>query len=295
MKRPEAFPTNLELRESNPDGSEGSGLSHTPGGMFLLHVLELAAEGEPRGGVTILHGAGDHGARYLDLAHVFAADGWAVSMPDMRGHGRSEGPRGHSAGMAEIVRDLSAVQDHLCFLFPEGPQVLVGQGLGGLYALRFALERPERVSALVLVGPWLQPRFEPAKASGGLLKLFKRPGPTSTGPTGIDASYVSEDPEQQAAWRADELVHALISQRAAESALEAAREVRARLAEIEVPLLVLRGERDALVTHAQVEVLAGARRELRELPGVGHDAFHDRGAAELARATAAWVNRAVPR
>ena len=36
--------TNLELRNSNPDGSEGAGLAHSTEGLFLLHVKELAAD-----------------------------------------------------------------------------------------------------------------------------------------------------------------------------------------------------------------------------------------------------------
>ena len=40
-EEPKAFMTNLELRESNPDGTEGEGLSHkSMAGLFLLYSLE---------------------------------------------------------------------------------------------------------------------------------------------------------------------------------------------------------------------------------------------------------------
>src|SRR5689334_25446616 len=89
MESREPFVTYLELRESAPDGSLGAGLSHKSKGLVLLHVLELAAYGEPRGAVTFVHDAGDHGGRYLGLARVLAGDGWSVALPDLRGHGRS--------------------------------------------------------------------------------------------------------------------------------------------------------------------------------------------------------------
>ena len=99
------FLTNLELRASDATGEMAEGLSHsTMKGMVLLTVLELAANGEPRGAVTVLHDAGDTGDRYQELARTLADDGWAIALPDLRGHGRTEGPRGHSAGLREVER-----------------------------------------------------------------------------------------------------------------------------------------------------------------------------------------------
>ena len=74
MTHPEPLTTYLELRESTAEGDEGAGLSHKAGGLVLLHVLEIAAHGEPRGGVTILHDAGDHGGRYVEAANALARE-----------------------------------------------------------------------------------------------------------------------------------------------------------------------------------------------------------------------------
>ena len=124
MTEIEPLTTYLELRESAEDGSEGAGLSHSAEGLVLLHVLEIAAHGEPRATVTVVHGAGDHGGRYTDLASALAGQNFAVALPDLRGHGRSEGQRGHSWGWREIVRDLQSVQDHLAYRLPVAPKVL---------------------------------------------------------------------------------------------------------------------------------------------------------------------------
>ncbi len=82
------FLTNLELRESTETGEQAAGLSHSSmKGMLLLAVLELAARGEPIGAATVVHDAGDTGARYKELAMRLAGAGWAVALPDLRGHG----------------------------------------------------------------------------------------------------------------------------------------------------------------------------------------------------------------
>ena len=292
MSTNEALTTYLELRESTPEGEETGGLSHSSEGLVLFHVLEVAADGEPRGGVTLLHGAGDHGGRYLEAANLLAEGGWAVALPDMRGHGRSEGERGHSNGAREIVRDLVEVQNHLAYRLPTAPKVLVGQGLGALYATRYALEQPGSVAALCLLSPLLEPRFELPKA-GGLMKMFKKPGPSSPGKTGIAAEALFSEAAAQAAWRSDELVHDIVTIRAAEQASEMAAQCRTRLAEVRVPVLVFVGADDPLVDANKVRDLTGDTVEVRVVEGARHDLLHDTGAAQRVAEIRDWLDAVV--
>lgn len=289
MTLPEPLTTYLELRESTADGEEGAGLSHKAGGLFLLHVLEIAAHGEPRGGVTIVHDAGDHGARYLECAHVFAAQRWAVALPDMRGHGKSEGPRGHSAGLREVVRDLASVQEHLAYRLPVAPKALVGQGLGALYAAKFALERPGDVAALVLLAPRWRAAFEAPKSAGGLMKLFKKPDTTAAGRIGLELDALSSDPEQRARWSTDPLVHDAISLRAAAQATELAARLERELAQLECPTLILHGADDRVSDAQHSRALGGARIEVEVLPSARHDLLHERDWRAHAERVAAWL------
>jgi len=222
----EPFVTYLELRESTPEGEQASGLSHSSAGLVLLHVLELAAAGEPRGAVTVVHEAGEHGGRYLELARALAAAGWAVALPDLRGHGRSEGARGHSNGIKEILRDLGDVQDHLAYRQPEAPKVLLGHGLGALWALAYACEKPSDVAALVLLEPRLQPKFELPAKPGGLFRSFKKVGPETPGKLGFGTAADPSDP----------LRHDLITLRAGEQAIEAAAKYGPRLPRLSMPV-----------------------------------------------------------
>jgi acylglycerol lipase len=242
MSSGEPFVTYLELRESTPEGEAGAGLSHDASGLVLLHVLELAAAGEPRGAVTVVHEAGEHGGRYLDLARALAAGGWAVALPDLRGHGRSEGARGHSNGMKEILRDLGDVQDHLAYRQPEAPKVLLGHGLGAVWALAYACEKPGDVAALVMLEPRLAPSFELPARPGGLLKAFKKLALDAPGKLGFG---VASDP-------ADPLRHDVITLRAGEQAIEAAAKYGPRLAQLSLPLLQ-QGTRDDAALVAWLE------------------------------------------
>jgi alpha-beta hydrolase superfamily lysophospholipase len=291
MSELKLFPANLELRESELSGEPKAGLSHKPGGMFLLFVQELATDGEPRGALTVVHDAGDHGGRYAGLAEELAARGWAVSLPDMRGHGRSEGVRGHSAGIVEAVRDLGDVQDHLAYMAPSAPRVLLGQGLGAIQALARACERPGELLGLVLANPLLAPRFELPRPAQGLRKLFHKVGPESPGRTGFTPESQSSDPGLARAWSEDPLTHDVISLHAGEQALAAIERYGARIAAAGVPTLLLQGEADPFGDPARLRAAAGGEVELHFFPGLRHDLLHELRRAEVHAALFDWLER----
>lgn len=295
MSAGDATVTYLELRESTPEGDSAAGLSHSLAGLVLLHVQELAAAGEPRGAVTVLHDAGEHGGRLLEFGRALALAGWAVALPDMRGHGRSEGPRGHSNGVKEILRDLGDVQDHLAYRQPEAAKVLVGQGLGAIWALAFACERPRDVAALVLLSPLLEPRFELPKEAGGLMKLFKKQGPTTPGRIGWSASQLTRDPAAQAARASDTLVHDVITLRAADQAREAAAKYAPKLAELSIPVLIVHGSEDSIAPLASVKALRGSTLTLETIDGGMHDLLHDRCTPDVRLRADAWLARSIAR
>ena len=285
--------TNLELRESNPDGTGGAGLSHTAGGMFLLHVLEIAEEGEPRGGVSVVHDAGDHGGRYESFAEFLSKSGWAVSLPDMRGHGTSEGPRGHCLGSPEIVRDLNDTQDHLTIFAPGIPLGLVGQGLGGLQVLNYLIENPGRVLGAVVLSPLLSPAFNLPVKKGGLAGMFKKVRPESEGRLGWTPSMRTSVEEQQKALAGDALVHDVITVRSGEVAKQAAANVRSRSSEISVPVLILHGAQDEIAKVADSQALAGDNLEVRVLAGVRHDLLHESSAEEVQAEILKWLEEKI--
>jgi pimeloyl-ACP methyl ester carboxylesterase len=69
---------------------------------------------------------------------------------DARGHGESAAPEDRSAyEYPDLAADLSAVLDDL----DVDKAVLVGHSMGAATAVRFALEHPNRVSALVQITP----------------------------------------------------------------------------------------------------------------------------------------------
>src|SRR6185369_17828722 len=64
------------------------------GGGLALYVQSWRPHGgEPKAVVVLHHGLADHSTRYAAFAEQLVHDGYAVWAFDMRGHGRSAGPR----------------------------------------------------------------------------------------------------------------------------------------------------------------------------------------------------------
>lgn len=285
------FLTNLELRESTETGEVASGLSHdSMKGMVLLTVLELAARGEPKGAVTVVHDAGDTGDRYRTFAVDLASAGWAVALPDLRGHGRTEGPRGHSNGLREVSRDIQEIQDHLAYRMPHEPKVLVGIGLGANQAAAYAAESPGVLAGLVLIAPLHAPKFERPEAPKGLSKFFKKVTPFSEGRTGYGPDDLTSAAAQATAWSANELTHDVITLRAIEEAERSAREYLPKVGELGIPVLVVHGDADPISDVAGSRALASDGVEVLVVEGQRHHPMHDKRSAETRGAIVRWVD-----
>ena len=65
------------------------------GGVSLFWRHLAPVDRPPRGVVAVVHGFAEHLGRYDALLAHLAGRGLAVAAVDLRGHGRSGGPRGH--------------------------------------------------------------------------------------------------------------------------------------------------------------------------------------------------------
>jgi non-heme chloroperoxidase len=109
----------------------------------VLHCTLQGGRGEP---VLLLHGYSDSGGAWAPVLPHLPAE-WRVAAPDQRGHGRSERPAGDYA-MTTFAADAARLLDALGW----ERATVVGHSMGGMIAQRFAIDFPERVARLVLVG-----------------------------------------------------------------------------------------------------------------------------------------------
>jgi len=186
-----------------------------------MHVREAGA-GEP---VLLLHGLGVSGRYFMPLASVLAARRH-VFVPDLPGWGRSERPQrplgvgGASDVLAELLRRRA-----------QGAVAVVANSFGCQVALMLAQRCPELVGPLTLVGPTVDPRYRSWSVHAVRLAL----------------DTLGEPP---ALWRILVADYARMGSRRVAATAHAALEDRPedRLGRIRRPVLVVRGERDAICT-----------------------------------------------
>ena len=122
------------------DSLSGSGATVTLAG-------EERGEGPP---VLLLHGLTATRRNVVQGSNHLARRGFRLIGYDARGHGESErAPHPAEYEYSDLVGDLEAV---LASLALERP-VLAGSSMGAATAMAYALEHPERVSALVQITP----------------------------------------------------------------------------------------------------------------------------------------------
>jgi len=99
--------------------------------------------------VVVLHGGPGAHHDYLLPQYDRLALGRTLLYYDQRGGGRSPVPRDTPVGWREHVADLEALRDH----WGLDRVTLLGYSWGGLLAVLYLLEHPERVERLALVSP----------------------------------------------------------------------------------------------------------------------------------------------
>lgn len=112
-----------------------------------IHLLE----GRGGGGlppIVVLHGFAAHGVCYAGLLRRFQPHVRRVLAPDLPGHGYSAPLRPGEPPEAM----LDALTETLDRVLDE-PALVLGNSMGGLLAIRYALARPERVRGLALISP----------------------------------------------------------------------------------------------------------------------------------------------
>ena len=203
----------------------------------------VAYEVEGAGPLALLvPGMGDLRSTYRHVAPTLRDAGFRVVLADLRGHGDSD-TTFTTYGDEATAGDLIALVEHL-----GGPAVLVGNSMGAGAAALVAALRPDLVSGLVLIGPFMRDP-ELSIASRLMLRL------AMARPWGARA-WVSYFPKLNAGTRPEDfdshraaIARSLSRPGYARAFWQTTRQtthapVEAHLAQVSAPSLVIMGELD---------------------------------------------------
>jgi alpha-beta hydrolase superfamily lysophospholipase len=193
--------------------------------------------------VVISHGWSEHAGRYHEIANWFNQNGFAVYALDHRGHGKSQGKRGHVRRWTDYSRDLELLRSMVKY----EKQYLLGHSMGGMIALLHALEYPEQFSAIALSGPASDVSIPVPKFKKFLGNTMSSWFPRLTITNDIDPSIVCSDPNVVADYISDPFTHGKVTTRWFSEYMKTVARVKQDAQQISTPLAIWHGEGDALV------------------------------------------------
>lgn len=246
----------------------------------------------PRAVVVICHGVNSHGGQYRWAAERFEAAGFAVYALDLRGRGRSEGPRFYVEDIADYVEDLGMLIETAHSREPGLPLFLLGHSAGGVVSCTYALDHQDRLSGLICESFAFQ---VPAPAFAlALIKGLARIAPRLPVLKLKNADF-SRDPAAVAALDADPLTRGEVQPAATVAALVRADErLRREFPRITLPVLILHGTADKATVPAGSrffhETAGSADKTLRLYEGHAHDLLNDLGKDAVMAEIVSWID-----
>ena len=119
----------------------------------IHYEFQPAAPGQaPRAPLVLVHGLAASLYDWLDFSPALAAAGYPSYALDLPGHGESRASLPPGSDNPRALEQ--AFNNWLDGLQLDQPCVLVGHSLGGYLSLRYSLQNPARVRALVLCNPF---------------------------------------------------------------------------------------------------------------------------------------------
>jgi alpha-beta hydrolase superfamily lysophospholipase len=212
----------------------------------VLRYRRFAPPEPPRGAVIYLHGIRSHGGWYVETASDLAHRGYAVYLPDRRGAGASDGPRGALAGRTQLVNDAGYFVS-LAHEDTAGRPVFLIAGCWGVRpGLEFARRHPGRLAGLVLVAPALKANVDLTAREKATVACAYVLGSDRRTRVPLTPELFTDDPGYRAFIRDDPLS---VLEATPRFFVETARWARAlrRLHRLELPVLLLQSLRDPIV------------------------------------------------
>jgi alpha-beta hydrolase superfamily lysophospholipase len=249
--------------------------------------------GEIRGVITIIHGLGDHMGRYSNLAEKLGNAGYVVRGFDLRGHGFSEGKRGHARGYYKFLKDIELFLQKGSDEYPEYPQFLYGHSFGGNLVLNYAIQNSLAIRGIIVTSPWLELTHPPLKILLLINDFLSNFFPGYLVNNTLKAEDISRDLRVVHAYRTDNLVHNRISLRLFKQVYLAGIAASMSIYKVNVPLLVMHGTADNITSCRTTRNFvrnSSNRTTFIEWEGGYHELHNDLDKDKVVTSVIDWLN-----
>lgn len=255
------------------------------------------AQGTPKGVVNLVHGLGEHSGRYAHVAEAMTEAGFHFIGFDLRGHGLSEGKRGHTPDFDHILDDVTLFLEKSGQFFNEDlPNFLYGHSLGGVIVLNYVLRRKNHLHGVISTDPALGLAFEPSKAKVFLGKIMANLMPSFSMKNGLEVEALSRDAAIVKAYQNDALVHNTITAKLAMALLDSGQYALDHANELDVPVLLMHGTADRIAAYQKSQEFAEKAGDLVTLKlwdDFYHELHNEIGKENVIADMVNWLNKEI--
>ena len=246
--------------------------------------------------VCLVHGMGEHSGRYAHVADALTQAGYILFTFDIRGHGKSEGPRGHIPSYEALMQDISSLLKVANKQFHQLPSFLYGHSLGGNLVLNYVLRRQSHLKGVIATDPWLRLAFEPPRSKIILAQITNCIWPSFSQKNGLDTKVLSRDPEVVHVYENDPLIHDHISSRMFIGIYQSGQWALEHASEFSLPLLLMHGGDDKIISIKASHEFANMKTKnctFKIWDGLYHEIHNEPEKEEVFKFLIDWLDKKV--
>ncbi|MGA2614642.1 MAG: lysophospholipase [Spirochaetia bacterium] len=258
-----------------------------------MFAQSWAPDARPRAVIALVHGLGEHSGRYPLLVERLPGAGYAINAYDLRGHGRTGGPRLYASSFEVLMEDIERHIDQTRLRFPGVPLFLYGHSLGGEQVLYYVLRRSPSLHGVIATSPLLAPGTPVSPFKVAVSKLLSRIIPSVIITTKVPWESLSGDPAVIELTKKDPLYQEGISVRMGVELLRAGEWIRSQTT-FPLPLLVMQGTADRHVDPKKtIQFSQGLTGDvtLKVWEGGHHELHNDLGREKVADLILDWLGK----
>ena len=253
-----------------------------------------------RATLVLTHGLGEHSESYWKVAEDLTAKGYDVLAWDLRGHGRSEGKRGHVDSFDDYSHDLAQLLRYWQKeSYLKKPFALVGHSMGGLVTAKYLIgddfASGPQPKAAILSAPLFDVAMAVPAIKDAAAQIAIKVWPSLTLDNGLRDEDLVRDPEWLKTYSRDTLRHTKTSPALYFGMKTAMQDVREHADLIQLPILVQAAGADKIVSTPMIQTvfanIGSTDKELIVYDESYHEIYNDLDRAEAFNDVDAFLKR----
>ncbi|WP_448518910.1 alpha/beta hydrolase [Rhodoflexus sp.] len=250
---------------------------------------------KPQALVCLVHGFAEHIGRYAHVATFLNARGYGLMGFDLRGHGHSEGRRGHSPTYEDLMENIREMLALAVEKFEGLPLFLYGHSMGGNLVANYLIRyRPDYLKGAIMTSPWLRLTKEPPLPLRVLAKAAYWIFPQLMSPSHLNVEHLSRDPSVQQAYATDPLILRKISAGMFTAVRQAGRFALRKANKIAIPVLLMHGSDDQITdpeaTRAFAQSISEDLLTAYIWEGMRHELHNETEKEQVLETIAEWLD-----